>query len=395
MHLFHLIKESFANLFVSKLRSILTLLGVLIGTGSVVALVSSGQLATQHALAQFKTLGTDLLAVTINQSGGTPDPSNRFDLSKMPLIESASANIVLTAPYTNYYGNIIYNGAQIQGGVIGATGDLQTAIKIPLAQGRFVSALDQYAFYCVVGNNIAQAMQKAGAINPIGAQIEVGDDVYTVIGVAQAWPENMFMFADIDNSVIVPIDNSFLLSKYVQIQNIIFRLTPNSDIDQVQDQITAAVNKAAPNSQLFFRSAKQLIESMQKQRQTLTLLLSLIGGISLVVGGIGVMNIMLVSVVERKREIGVRLAVGATGADIGWMFITEAVVLTVFGGILGIIIGVTISFIAAKLSGWEFQIFLLPPLVGFLVSVLVGIISGFYPAFKASRLDPITTLRSD
>lgn len=395
MNFLHLIREALSNLWVSKLRSILTLLGILIGTASVVALVSSGQLATQHALAQFKTLGTDLLAVTINSSGDSQSDQNiKLDLSKMPAIGAAAPDILLMAPYSNYYGNISYKGTQIEGGIIGAAEELQAVIKIPLAEGRFVNELDGYEFYAVIGDAIAEKMKIAGAFDPLGEQLVVGNNVYTIIGVAQAWPQNMFMFADIDNSVIVPLRNSFLLSKYVQIQNIIFKLKPNSDIDKVQNEITASINQAVPNQQLFFRSAKQLIVSMEKQRETLTLLLGLIGGISLIVGGIGVMNIMLVSVIERRREIGIRLAIGATGKDIAWMFLTEAIVLTVLGGLIGVILGVGVSFIAAEVSGWGFEFFILPPLVGFSVSFLVGMISGFYPAYKASQLDPITTLRS-
>lgn len=396
MNLRQLTKESFVNLFTAKLRSALTLLGVLIGTASVVALVSSGELATQHALAQFKTLGTDLLAVSINtSSGNAPAAGNSLTLASIATLAGASSNIVEAAPYTTYFGNSNFAGTAIDASIIGATQSLGNIIKIPMAKGRFVSYLDQYAFYCVIGSDIANKILTTGTLNPIGKQILVGNNFYTIIGVAQQWPENIFMFADINNSIIVPIDNSFLLSKYVQIQNIIFKLKPNSNIDDVQSKITKAFNTISPNQQLFFRSAKQLIVSMEKQRATLTLLLALIGSISLIVGGIGVMNIMLVSVVERRREIGIRMAVGATGKDIGLMFITEAVVLTVFGGILGILIGVLISFVAAELSGWEFQLFLMPPLIGFLVSVLVGMISGFYPAFKASKLDPIATLRSE
>lgn len=398
MDFLHLLHEAWANLFVAKLRSLLTLLGILIGTASVVALVSSGELATQHALAQFKTLGTDLLAISINTnaSSSSSDTNDaKLTLSELPTLAAASPEIVTMAPYSNYYGAISFQGAPLQGTVIGATETLQQILKIKLVEGRFVLTLDKDAYYCVLGNALAKKITPFGMSSLIGKQILIGNTVYTIVGITEPWPENIFMFADIDNAVIIPLANSLLLSKYVQIQNIIFQLRPEANIDTVIAQITAVVNRLIPNSQLFPRSAKQLIASMQKQRATLTLLLAFIGGISLIVGGIGVMNIMLVSVAERKREIGIRMAVGATGKDIGLMFITEALVLTIFGGLLGIIVGVIVSFIAAEVSDWGFQLFLLPPLVGFLVSALVGIISGTYPAIKASQLDPIATLRSE
>ena len=134
---------------------------------------------------------------------------------------------------------------------------------------------------------------------------------------------------------------------------------------------------------------------MKKQNETFTLLLGFIGSIALIVGGIGVMNIMLVSVVERRREIGVRMAVGAKRRDIQLMFLTEAVVLTLFGGLMGVITGEAVALFTALISQWTFHLYILPLVVGFFVSALVGIFFGFYPARKASLLDPIETLRSE
>lgn len=396
MNFMRLLHEALANIFVAKLRSLLTLLGVLIGTASVVALVSSGQLATQHALAQFKDLGTNLLAVSINPTTtSSSDQSTKLTVDKVASIQTGSPDILEIAPYTTYYAPVSYAGTQIEANIIGATDALQDIIKIRIARGRFVSYLDKNAFYCVIGNEVANKMIAAGAIDPLGKQIRVGNYIYTIIGITQPWPENIFMYADIGQSLIIPIQNSFLLSKYVQIQNIIFKLKPEANIDRIQNQITQKVNQLLPNQQLFFRSPAQLIASMEKQRQTLTLFLTFIGGISLLVGGIGVMNIMLVSVVERRREIGIRMAIGATRKDIGLMFITEAVTLTLCGGVLGILIGEIISFVVAELSGWGFQIFFGPPVIGFLVSAAVGIFFGFYPSYKASQLNPIETLRSE
>jgi putative ABC transport system permease protein len=395
MQLAPTIKESIANLFVAKLRTALTLLGILIGTASVVALLSSGQLATQHALAQFKTLGTDLLAVTMSPPSLNSSGNNYLNLSQVQALQKVSPDIIEVAPYTNYFAGISYNSHPLQGVVIGADENLAKVIKIQLAQGRFVSSLDKSLFYCVIGSDLAESLKKAGVFQPIGKQISLGNNIYTIIGVAKPRTENIFLNADIDKSAIIPIQNSFLLDKQIAIQNIIFKLSGTVDLDKVQKQIANAVKKTLPSQQLFFISPRQLLDSMEKQRHTLTLLLGLIGGISLVVGGIGVMNIMLVSVIERRREIGVRMAIGATGKDIGVMFIIEAIVLTVIGGLLGIAVGVLISFIAAEVSGWGFSFFFLPPLIGFFVSALVGIVSGFYPAYKAAQLDPIDTLRSE
>ena len=209
------------------------------------------------------------------------------------------------------------------------------------------------------------------------------------------WQENTFFNQDVNKALIIPLESSQLITEYATINNIVMQLKPDINIEAVQAKIQKILGTMIPGKQFFFRSAKQLITSMTNQRNTLTLLLALIGSISLLVGGIGVMNIMLVSVVERRREIGIRLAVGARARDIRHLFLVESVTLSLVGGVLGVIIGILTSYVIATFAQWPFEIFLLPPLVGFMVSVAVGVFFGFYPAYQASKLDPIQTLRSD
>jgi len=388
--------EAFTNLAATKLRTVLAMLGILVGTASVVAMVSTGELATQAALEQFKSLGTDMLAVSVFSETASTDSSssNDFDLSAALGLQTVSSAITTLAPYTMLYVPMSYLGNSIDGTIIGATQNLAPAIKIDMVQGRFISDLDNYSEYCVVGDTIAQKIQPY-ASKIIGTQIKLGNDFFTIIGVAKNWPENQFFSQDINNSVIVPIKASKLISKYANIDNIVMRLDPNANIETIKTNITQYMSAKVPNKKLYFRSAKELIKSMAAQHKIFTILLGLIGSISLLVGGIGVMNIMLVSVLERRREIGIRLALGAKRHDIQWMFLSEAIVLALSGGIIGIIIGIMCAFIIAEFAHWHFTVFLWPPLVGFTVSALVGIFFGFYPARQAARLDPIETLRTE
>jgi putative ABC transport system permease protein len=266
---------------------------------------------------------------------------------------------------------------------------------VNVMKGRFISTFDQWSLFCVVGYQLYQQLKAISWVEPLGKQLQIGNHFFTIVGVAKPWPENNFVYASVDSAVLVPILASMTLSQYATINNLIVQLTPETDIELLKNHLTRAMTALLPNKQLYFRSAKELIASMSKQSRILTAFLGLIGSISLLVGGIGVMNIMLVSVIERKREIGIRLAVGATRGDIRALFLIEAVMLSLLGGFSGVIIGMIIAYVIAWLWHWEFVLFFLPPLIGFTVSVAVGIFFGFYPAYKASQLDPIAALRAE
>ncbi len=385
--------DAFHNLIATKLRTLLAMLGILVGTASVVAMVSSGELATQQALAQFRSLGTDMLSLTLfSQENKDMAENTDIDLNTVLQLPKKIPVITNIAPYILLYNNTIYSDTSLQTSVIGATESLQAAIKIKMLQGRFISDLDGYTPYCVIGKQVYLQLQPQLG-DPIGKQIKVGKMYFTIAGVADDWQENSFFNQDINNSIIIPIKTASLLSKYAKINNVVMRLTDSPNINQLEEKIKINLIGLNSSKKIFFRNAKELIKSMTNQHKIFTWLLGLIGSVSLMVGGIGVMNIMLVSVLERRREIGIRLALGAKRRDIQLMFLSEAIVLSITGGFLGIFLGILISFIIAQFAHWEFAVFLFPPLAGFMVSALTGVFFGYYPALQAARLDPIETLR--
>lgn len=394
MHFKIQLRESVTNLFSAKLRSILAILGVLVGTAAVVALMASSRLATDHALAQFKTLGTNLLGMRIQEPSygkKTSGTKQSLTLNQVPLLMKAAPQIVLAAPYVSFYQSAHLFGKQADSEIVGATQTLADIAKIHLAAGRFVSVFDHNVAYCVIGAALAK-QYKRHFIDPIGKQIHVGSHELTIIGVAKPWKPNLFLFIDMNHAVIVPYSMALMMQSDLQLSDILFRLVKTPDIPLIQTQLKSEVKRLLPNKQVQFRNPEQIIRLVASQRKIFSDLLIAIGAIALVVGGIGVMNIMLVSVIERRKEIGIRMAVGAKGSDIMVLFLIEAILLTVLGGLLGIGFGLGVTGILVYVSGWAFHIYWVPPLLGFVVSVLVGILSGFYPAWRASKLDPIDCL---
>lgn len=387
-------QQAFINLMAAKLRSFLAVLGILVGTAAIVALLSCGQLATEKALAQFKALGTDLLAVTLYQKLSEPNHNgDNLSLSTWRKFPQLLPSIVQIAPYSSAYQALSFQGKELSGVVLGADEELAKIIKIELAEGNFVSFVDSFEHYCVIGDGLAQQLRQINLETPLHKQIRIGQFLYTVIGIAKPWRENNFFNEDINQAVIIPIAGTALITKDTQINNAVMLIKPDVNIDKLVEQVTSLIGRQAPKAGVFTRSAKQIIASMENQGRIFTLLLAVIGSISLLVGGIGVMNVMLVSVSERKKEIGIRKAVGAKNKEIQTLFLVESVMLSLLGGILGVLLGLIFTWGVAYFSDWPFMIYFLPPLAGFAVSVATGVFFGFYPARRASMLEPIVSLR--
>ncbi len=385
------INQAFQNIRHHFLRSFLTLLGVLVGTAAVVALLTGSELATLSALEQFKKLGVDLIGVSFSSNSEDNHAQKDFDLNAIS--EFHSPNIDYGAPYNLHYSEVIYSTSQVELNVIGASQDLAALLKLRPLAGRFIFDLDRRSSYCVLGYEAAKSFNN----NPsalLGEQIRINNFYFTVIGILAKADKNLFLLADPNESIIIPLTHSLQLFKNAQINHVIYKTLGRENIEVIQQEIQSYFAKTRPNLQISFRSPETIVENMTKQNRTFKLLLGFIGSISLIVGGIGVMNIMLVSVTERRREIGIRMAVGANQQDILYLFLAEAAILTLLGGFAGIVVGELISIITAKINQWSFHFLPLPIFIGFFVSTLVGLFFGFYPARRASQLDPIEILRT-
>jgi putative ABC transport system permease protein len=262
-----------------------------------------------------------------------------------------------------------------------------------LVQGRFLGAIDDGALVTVVGAGAATKLSAPGARLAPGASLRIGQYVYSVVGVLAPMPYTAFDPTNFNDAVQIPLSGAGRFRASDQPDTVLMRLRADADIKAAGARIAARLANARSRMQVI--SARDLIDGMNAQKAIHGRLLTAIGGISLLVGGIGVMNVMLMSVMERRREIGLRAAIGATPRDLRRMFLIEAAVLAFVGGVGGLALGLAAALLTAQVSGWDFSTPAYVVVLGPGMAALVGVIFGFYPAAKAASLDPIEALRGD
>ncbi len=385
-------REAAESLRRARLRTVLGLVGVMIGISSVIAMISLGEIAKEQARKQFEALGTDILVVRQTAAGRAAG----IALADALQLEAAVPSIAEAAPRIMGHGAFRFAGRRVgQGPVQGVTRSFASVNKLTLQEGRFVSDLDTGRYWCVIGAEIAEKMREAGADRLPGQVIEVDEVLFTVVGVLDRRTENHALPIQVnaDESVFVPITTSQRLVPDSGIEVIVARSRAGVPYETPVEDIRSWFRKQAPDVGLDIITAKQLIAQMEAQMGIFTLLLGAVGSISLIVGGIGIMNIMLVSVAERRAEIAIRRALGARQRDIRSQFLIESVILTVTGGLLGILLGLAATWTICRFTGWEFLISGLSVASGLGTAAAVGLFFGFQPAHQASRLDPIAGLQ--
>lgn len=387
------IKEAFASLVGSKQRSVLALIGIIVGIGSVIAMVSVGSIVQKEALRQFLEMGTDILTISESYQA-SPGTKGKMTLANALAIPAKCPEISLTAPYISSYETMKFLGEKKSIPALGVTPSFFDVNKLSLKQGRFIHALDQFMFYCVIGEKVEAHLRGQGVREMVGTRIIFKDKYFTIVGVINAVAMGGMRPYEINEGLMVHATTIKRLSKDSKIQNIIARTAAGTHYAAASDRIRQYYT-ALNGLSVEVRSAEELIKQMQKQMRMFSLLLGSIGSISLIVGGIGVMNVMLVSVTERTKEIGIRRALGARQGDIQLQFLIESVMLCIVGGFMGIGIGVGASYIISYYASWEFSVAYDAIALGVVVAVSVGIFFGIYPARQAARLSPILALRSD
>ena len=400
MNALEMIRLALSRLGTSRVRTALTMLGVIIGVASVVALVAVGQGATSGITSRIAGLGTNLLTVN---PGSTTSGFVRAARGSATTLKLSDANALAAldgvagvAPEISTQAVVIAGDANTTTTILGTNADYATVRNYDVAQGSFLTgaSVDFALRQAVLGATTAEDL----SLGPeaLGTTIKIGGLPFEVVGILAA--KGTSGAQSQDDQVIVPVTT---LQQYFvggdSVRSISVSVASRDQIAITKASITATLEqlhgKDGTNDDFSISDQAQLLETFSSVSQLLTILLGGIASISLLVGGIGIMNIMLVSVRERTREIGIRKAIGARGSDILLQFLVEALVLSLLGGLIGIAFGLIASVVIGAIAGWGFVFNPLTIVVAVAFSLLVGVVFGVLPARQAARLDPIAALR--
>ncbi len=403
------ITTAWGGIVTHKLRSSLTILGIVIGVGAVITLMSVGRGTTASILSTIENIGSDLITISPGSftfGGVRGGVSQTLTMEDAEAISEQVPNISAVAPSYSRNLQLVAGGENMNSPVTGTTPEYQDVNNLKVASGTFFSEQDYQrgSKVAVIGSNVAETL--FGETSPVGQQIRMGNIIARVIGVLES-RESMMMMGSSNDAIYIPLtamQQAVAQPRTPQgervVSSIALTVSDEEQADSVVEEITELLrtrHKLGPGADDDFRiiSIEEISSSISEVTGILTLLLGAIAAISLLVGGIGVMNIMLVSVLERTREIGIRKALGARDRDIWGQFLIEAAFLSFAGGIIGVIAGWGISYIINSMG--IMATLVTPDIVILAVSVSVGIglFFGFYPAWNASRLNPIDALRSE
>lgn len=384
----NILKGSLKNIASNKLRSVLTMLGLIIGIASVIVLVGIGNGTTNQVTSQVQSLGTNILTLSIQSSDTSLEYSQISDILGIQNVEEL-------APYKTVRSTVSRDQTTSQrANIIATTDKYMNVTNLTISSGRLLSSIDleNNSKVCLLGNDISETLFNFS--NPIGQDIKLDGDNYKVIGILTAVGSTMG--SNVDDMIIIPFTTAKYLGSDTSINNVYIKIQDEDSIDRTTTLIENYISSSLGITTDYFSVSSQdsMLDTMASVNNTLSLLLGGIASISLIVGGIGVMNVMLVSVTERTKEIGIRKALGAKRRDILVQFLIEALALCICGGIIGIIFGLGIGTLLGNM-GYTFSSSTSIVILAFLSSSIIGVVFGIFPANKASKLNPIEALHAE
>lgn len=404
MNLFNLFKIALKALANNKLRCFLTMLGIIIGVGSVITMLAIGQGSKESIKANIAEMGSNMIMIMpgTDMRGGVRQSSDDMQKLKPADYEAMREGMTFVkgiSPEVSSQGQFINGNNNYPSKVSGVAIDYLDIRKITVEEGSMFTERDIQgaAKVCIIGKTVADELFPSGE-SPIGKVIRFNKIPFKVVGMLKSKGYNS-MGQDQDDVVLAPyttIMKRVLAIDYLQM--LFASAVTEEKTEQAIDEISTILRKnhklkATDDDDFNIRSQQELSSMMSSTSDMMTLLLACVAGISLLVGGIGIMNIMYVSVTERTREIGLRMSIGARGIDILTQFLIESIIISVTGGLIGVILGCGSAWIVNFLFRWPVQIQIFSVILSFVVCTVTGVFFGWYPAKKASNLDPIEALR--
>jgi putative ABC transport system permease protein len=389
------------SLRANKMRSLLTSLGIIIGVGAVIVMISIGEASAASINNRLSGLNPTELVI---RSGSSTTGGVRGGAGSLQSLTQADAdalsslpNVSAVSPIISANGQVVFQNQNWSTSVQGVYPDYQQIDSWQMQEGAFFSS--EQGSYAVIGQTVANNLFTPLGVDPMGQQIRIGSVSFTVVGVLDA--KGGSALGNADDIVYVPFTTAQQqLSGSKFVGSIDVTASDASHVTDVQTEVQQLLEQrhnitSSANDDFTIQNQSQVLSTVESTSQTLTILLVGVASISLVVGGIGIMNIMLVSVTERTREIGIRMAIGARPGDVMTQFLIEAVMLSILGGIVGIILGISGGVLYAFFTQSTFVLSPIAVILAFGFAGAVGIVFGFYPARRAARLDPIIALRSE
>ena len=408
MNTFQLLRVALRALAINKLRSALTMLGIVIGVGAVIVMIAVGAGAQARVEEQIRALGSNLLLI---MPGATTAGGVRMGFGSSSTLTEDDVLAVnreipeaLAAPALRGSAQVIWGNANWSTQIYGITPEYLDVRQWPLASGRSFEPQEVASAgkVCLIGSTVAK--QLFGTMDPVDQMIRIKRVPFTIIGVLETKGQSL-MGTDQDDVILMPISTartrvvgSANAAKQRSVGTIWVKVADGIDASTVEGQVRALLRQrhrlqAGADDDFSLRNLAEVMAAQEASSRVLALLLAAVASVSLLVGGIGIMNIMLVSVTERTREIGIRMAIGAKGRHVLLQFLFEAVTLAIVGGVLGVALGVGASLAVKHFLQWPIVVTPTSVALSFGVAAFVGIFFGFYPARKAARLDPIDALR--
>lgn len=404
MNFLNLIKVAIHALLRNKSRALLTMLGIVIGIASVIAMVSIGQSSSASVSQELSGMGSNMIFVMPGKQmrGGVSmgfSSSKALTLEDVEELKQSAKNLESVSPSVSSGGQIVFGTNNHPGNVQGVAPEYLKIRKIELKQGSMFNDEDVRiaSKVCVVGKTVTDKLFPNGE-NPLGKTIRFGNIPLLIIGTLEPKGRNQ-MGQDQDDVVLAPyttVQKRMLAITHI---NMIIASAKSEEVSEAAaTEITHIIRenhglKTAAEDDFEVRTQEELLSMMNSVTSMLTILLAAIASISLIVGGIGIMNIMYVTVTERTKEIGLRMAIGAKNRDILLQFLFESIILSLIGGVIGIVLGLAISFVASSFLSWPFIISQTAVAASFLVCAATGVFFGWYPAKRAAELDPIIAIR--